>query len=118
VVRAAVHARVRAEQGRQLTKTLALALAPYGIRVNGYGPGVVETAQANALLALADDPEAKRRSILDNYLVDDLGRPEEIARVVCFLASPLSRFVNGVVWPVDGGFTAWKATRAELPEPL
>jgi len=98
----------------QLTKTLALALAPYRIRVNAYGPGVVETEQASALFALADDPEAKRRAVLDNYLVTDLGRPVDVANVVCFLASPQSAFVNGVVWPVDGGFTAWKATLAEL----
>jgi NAD(P)-dependent dehydrogenase (short-subunit alcohol dehydrogenase family) len=91
-----------------LTRSLALELAPDGIRVNAYGPGMVETGMATRYLSTAPDPGAARAAVLENYLVPRLGQPADIAAVVCFLASPASTFVNGVVWPVDGGFTAWK----------
>jgi NAD(P)-dependent dehydrogenase (short-subunit alcohol dehydrogenase family) len=97
-----------------LTRQLALELAPDRIRVNAYGPGMVETEMAERYLAGSRDPGATRAAVLENYLVPQLGRPDDIAAVVCFLASPRSAFVNGVVWPVDGGFTAWKATPVEV----
>lgn len=97
----------------QLTKGLALELADDGIRVNAYGPGMVETEMAERFLASSGDADAARRSVLENYLVPQLGRPADIAQLVCFLASPAAAFVNGAVWPIDGGMLAWRATTAE-----
>jgi len=96
-----------------LTKSLALELAPDGIRVNGYNPGMVRTEMAERYLAAADDPEEMLGKVLENYLADDIGVPEDVAEVVCFLASERSRFINGAVIDVDGGFGAFKATGAE-----
>lgn len=98
----------------QLTRSLALELAPDGIRVNCYAPGMIETEMAARYLASRPDPEATRRDVMANYLSRTLGKPRDVAEVVCFLASPAAAFVNGAVWSVDGGFTAWKATGSEL----
>jgi NAD(P)-dependent dehydrogenase (short-subunit alcohol dehydrogenase family) len=97
----------------QLTKGLALDLADDGIRVVGYGPGMVETDMAARFLASSGDSDAARTAALSNYLVSDLGRPEDVAELVCFLASPAAAFVNGVVWPIDGGFLAWRGSPDE-----
>ncbi|GAA4535928.1 MULTISPECIES: SDR family NAD(P)-dependent oxidoreductase [Nonomuraea] len=98
----------------QLTRSLALELAPDGIRVNCYAPGMIETEMASRYIASRPDPEATRRDVLANYLSRSIGKPRDVAEVVCFLASPAAAFVNGAVWSVDGGFTAWKATGSEL----
>lgn len=96
-----------------LTKSLALELAADGIRVNAYSPGMIRTEMAELYLAASDDPAALLSRTLENYLAEDIGEPRDVAEVVCFLASPAARFVNGAVVDVDGGFAAFKATPEE-----
>ncbi len=63
----------------QLTKVMALALAPHGIRVNGIGPGSIMT---EILQAVATDKEAKRR-LLSRTPLGRIGEPEEVAALAC-----------------------------------
>jgi len=94
-----------------LTKCMALDFGRYGIRVNCTCPGVIETQMADDLLtyrSLGDDD--RKQALLETYeerhVVGRLGKPEEVAKVVLFLASDESSFVTGAAWPVDGGLTA------------
>lgn len=92
------------------TKNLAVELAKYGIRSNCYCPGSTETRMVNEYLDAAPDKEALLRSMTGTHLVPRLGEPVEVAKLVCFLASEASSFVNGVVWLIDGGSLAWRGT--------
>ena len=83
----------------QLTKVMALALAPKGIRVNAVGPGSIMTD----MLATVMDDEAARAKILSRTPLARCGEPEEIARVVLFLASADASYVTGQVVYADGG---------------
>jgi NAD(P)-dependent dehydrogenase (short-subunit alcohol dehydrogenase family) len=80
------------------TRSLAAELAPHGIRVNAVGPG------------LTDSPDLRRnapdlaRTVADRTPLKRLGQPEEMARVVLFLASPLAGWVTGQTLFVDGGY--------------
>lgn len=84
----------------QLTKSLAIAYAADGIRVNAVAPGWIATPLTQAL---QDDP-ARSAPILARTPLGRWGTPEDIAGPVLFLASPAARFVTGVVLPVDGGY--------------
>jgi len=92
-----------------LTKNLAVELAPDGIRVNCYCPATIATPMADRPYDV-DDPGALRQSINGAILVNRIGRPEEVAALVMYLASDESRFVNGVTWLIDGGALAWRNT--------
>ncbi|WP_026381546.1 SDR family NAD(P)-dependent oxidoreductase [Afifella pfennigii] len=83
----------------QLTKVMALSLAPHGIRVNGIGPGSIMT---DILAAVAND-EAARKRILSRTPLGRIGQPSEIAGVAAFLASDDASYMTGQTVYVDGG---------------
>jgi NAD(P)-dependent dehydrogenase (short-subunit alcohol dehydrogenase family) len=100
------------------TKNLAVALAPYGIRANCYCPASVDTNMvrdvsasiaANAPVSAASDPNPNAAQ-LGAHLVRRIGHPDDVAELVCFLASDAAGFVNGVSWLIDGGTLAWRDT--------
>jgi NAD(P)-dependent dehydrogenase (short-subunit alcohol dehydrogenase family) len=83
----------------QLTKSMALALAPYGIRVNAVGPGTVETQMIESVLK---DRDLKRMA-LSRTPLGRFARPEEIAAVVAWLASAEASYLTGTTIWADGG---------------
>ena len=85
----------------QLTKTLAVAWARHGIRVNAVAPGVIETNMTAPMLPF----EELTGPILERTPMRRLGTPADVAPVVLFLASPAARYVTGQTIPVDGGFS-------------
>jgi NAD(P)-dependent dehydrogenase (short-subunit alcohol dehydrogenase family) len=87
-----------------LGKTLALDWAPFGVRVNIIGPGVVDTPMSARSLA---DPE-KRAKMMEKTPLGRPAPPSEIASVAAFLTSEASSFMTGAYVPVDGGtLAAW-----------
>lgn len=90
----------------QLTRAMALDHADDGIRVNAVAPGEVDTPM---LASGRDTPPTPADLVLlaeETIPVKRLAQPEEIARVVLFLASDEASYMTGAIVPVDGGFTA------------
>ena len=83
----------------QLTKAMALALAPYGIRVNAIGPGSIMTGLLEAVM---EDPEGRRR-VLSRTPLGRIGEPSEIAAIAAFLASDEASYITGQTIYADGG---------------
>ena len=81
-----------------LTKSLALEVAPSGIRVNCIAPGCIETDMVKVL------GEETRRMLVEETPIGRLGTPEDIAALVSFLASEKASFITGQVITADGGF--------------
>ena len=80
------------------TKALAKEGAPSGIRVNAVSPGVIDT-EMNAHLS-----EEDRKELAEETPLQRIGKPEEVADAVLFLASERAAFITGQVLPVNGGF--------------
>lgn len=85
----------------QLTKSLAIAWADQGIRVNAVAPGWIETALTQPL----QDNQIRRDAIIARTPLGRWGQPEDLAGPVLFLCSPAAAFITGVILPVDGGYS-------------
>ena len=85
----------------QLTKSLAIAWAKDGIRVNAIAPGWIATAMTAALR----EDAARNRTILERTPMARWGTPDDLVGPALFLASEAARFVTGVILPVDGGYS-------------
>jgi glucose 1-dehydrogenase len=96
----------------QLTKVMALSLAPFGIRVNAIGPGSIMT---DILRAVATDREAMRR-ILARTPIGRIGESEEVASIAVFLASAEASYVTGETIYADGGRLALNYTVPVPPQ--
>jgi NAD(P)-dependent dehydrogenase (short-subunit alcohol dehydrogenase family) len=86
----------------QLTKSLAAAWAPLGIRVNAIVPGWIETDLTRPLVG----DSARSAAILARTPAGRWGQPDDVAGVALFLASDAAKFVTGAIIPVDGGYLA------------
>jgi len=80
-----------------LTRTLAKEGGPYGITVNAIAPGIIETEPVKRQIA------GHEESYLASIPLRRLGKPEDVANVVLFLASPLAAYVTGIVVDINGG---------------
>jgi NAD(P)-dependent dehydrogenase (short-subunit alcohol dehydrogenase family) len=92
----------------QLTKAMALGLAPHGIRVNAIGPGTIVT---DILKGVMENEDARRR-VLQRTPMKRFGQPEEIGRVAVFLASDDASYMTGQTIYPDGGRLALNYTVA------
>jgi NAD(P)-dependent dehydrogenase (short-subunit alcohol dehydrogenase family) len=96
----------------QLTRVMAMGLAPHGIRVNAIGPGTIATELARR--AVMGSPEA-RHKLLSRTPMGRLGEPDEVARVAVFLASEDASYMTGQTVYPDGGRLALNYT-VPVPE--
>ncbi|MFI0842484.1 SDR family NAD(P)-dependent oxidoreductase [Mesorhizobium sp. IMUNJ 23232] len=90
----------------QLTRVMALALAPHGIRVNAIGPGSIATD----MLAATNSDAGARNRLLSRTPLGRIGNPDEIAAIAAFLASDEASYVTGQTLYADGGRLALNYT--------
>jgi NAD(P)-dependent dehydrogenase (short-subunit alcohol dehydrogenase family) len=93
---------VRAEGAR------ARFIATDGIRCNVHAPGAIATPMLRHSVDTAPDREAAIRVRTGPHLIGRLGEPDEVARLVCFLASDAAAFIAGTTVRIDGGTLAWR----------
>ncbi|MEB3068120.1 SDR family NAD(P)-dependent oxidoreductase [[Mycobacterium] vasticus] len=107
----------------QFTKSAAIELAHYDIRVNAIAPGNIPTPFVASSAAANLDPDevtryeaAIRETMRADRPLKREGTPDDVAEAALYLAGDRSRYVTGVVLPVDGGTVAGKAIRRRRPE--
>ena len=86
-----------------LTSALALDLCKFKIRVNAVAPGAIDTQMVASLKKEINSISKYNARMREAHPIGRIGKPEEVANVVCFLASNESSFMTGTIIPVDGG---------------
>ena len=86
-----------------MTRSMAVELAPRGIRVNAVRPATIDTDQFHAALR---GKELDPISFWNNFLVKRPTAPSDIADAVVFLCGPSARTITGTIWTIDGGYSA------------
>lgn len=90
---------------RSMVRTLAVELAPRGIRINAVCPGLIDT-EVRGRIGISDESmKAAREQLVQSIPMKRMGTPEELARAVLFFASDDSTYVTGAELVVDGGMT-------------
>ena len=89
-----------------LTRSIAIDHGADGIRCNAVAPGWITTPMADSTFEQATDPRAARGAAVQRHPVGRLGRPQDVAGLVLWLASDEAAFVSGSVFTIDGALTA------------
>ena len=98
-----------------LTRSLALDYAPRRIRVNCVAPGAVDTPLLQTLFHASPDPARARQAMDALHPLGGIGRPEDVAAAILFLASDESAWITGAVLAVDGGYLAGRGSGPPVP---
>ena len=86
-----------------LTSSLALDLAKFNIRVNAVAPGAIDTQMVDSLRKEINSEKKYNARMKEAHPIGRIGKPQEVANLICFLASDEASFMTGVTVPVDGG---------------
>src|SRR3954467_1788247 len=97
----------------QFTRTIAGELGPWGITANSYAPGMIPTAM-NGFAELSPEEQAKK---LDTLSLRRWGEAQDVANLLCFLASDLAGYITGTLVDVSGGKLATQVPAAAYAEP-
>ena len=86
-----------------LTSSMALDLAKFQIRVNAVAPGAIQTQMVTSLKKEINSIKKYKERMKEAHPIGRIGKPQEVANLICFLASEEASFMTGVTVPIDGG---------------